>query len=206
MSTRNDGPKGIEALLGIDQGLGQIFEGLKEAIKTAELKSGNSDTGSDGDRNGFEKTTSFGTPGSGFSGVSSFRMRTNIAGKNQTESASDDIVARSRVKKTPPQAQQAKTPQASRNDAPLARAEVFKETGGVLVVVEISSLSEADLDISSDGKTIALSSKLNASNKQIIDLLSTYDASGMTQQFRNGILEIRLPNLTPANLTTDQAG
>ncbi len=190
MTSNNNGPKGIEALLGIGQGLSRLLEGLKDAAQNADARS------NDGDNS--EHVTRFGKEGSPFSGVASFWMRSALDVTKKSDD--EDIVANSRVKKPTPAAK----PQATAA-ARVQSIDVMEDKNGLLIVAELPGVSEDELNVEVAETMLTIQTTGARKYHHTVDLKRTVNASGMTKNLRNGILEIRFSDVEPSTQNSGKA-
>jgi HSP20 family molecular chaperone IbpA len=181
MSSNNNGPKGIEALFGIGQGLSRILEGLKDAVDTADQRTTKSQDG--------DHVMHFGKEGSPFSGVAGFRMRSALDPHGASKAQDEDIVANSRVKKPAPAKQASAEPRTR-----ITAIDVIEEDNGVLIVAEIPGVAEGELDVMLQDTMLTIQTTGSRKYLQTVDLKQSYEAASMTKHLRNGILEIRFTN------------
>ncbi|MGL4488041.1 MAG: Hsp20/alpha crystallin family protein [Rhizobiaceae bacterium] len=190
MTSNGNGPKGIEALFGIGQGLSRLLETLKDAAETADSRSKSDNKG--------EHVTHFGKEGSPFSGVASFRMRSALDATSKSDD--EDIVANSRVKKAAP----AQKPQPTAT-VRVPSIDVMDDKNGLLIVAELPGVSEDELNIQIDGTMLTIQSTGARKYDHTVDLKRTVAATGMTKNLRNGILEIRFADVAPSNQNSGNA-
>jgi len=181
MKRRNNGPTGMEALNSISEGLGQVFEGLKEALEKAE----------NGEAGTFEKTSSFGKEGSPLSGMAGIRTKVGIAGQTKSSHEShdnDDVVARSKVKtgKSKP----ADNKPSSMNRTPLV--DVIEEEGRFLVIAELPGIAENEIDTQIKDEMLIINTTGERRFSHSVSLPSHIDPSAVSSKLRNGILEITI--------------